>query len=91
MNLAFRDVRHQWPRFLATAVGVGLLLTVVLAMGGIYRGMVEDAVALVRATGADLWVVQHGTQGPFAERSSLEARTRPRPIRPVTARLAWAS
>jgi putative ABC transport system permease protein len=41
MNLALRDVQHQIARFLATAVGLGLLLTIVLAMGGIYRGMVE--------------------------------------------------
>lgn len=78
MNLAWRDVSHQKPRFLATAVGLGLLFAVVLAMGGIYRGMVEDAVVLVDAMDADLWVVQRDTRGPFAERSviprSLETR-----------------
>jgi putative ABC transport system permease protein len=80
MNLGFRDVRHQWQRFVATGLGLGLLFSVVLAMGGIYRGMVEDAVLLVDAVGADLWIVQRGTQGPFAERSvvpeSLEIRAR---------------
>lgn len=80
MNLAWRDVRHQKARFLATAVGLGLLFTVVLAMGGIYRGMVEDAVVLVDAMSADLWVVQRATRGPFAERSvvprSLATRAR---------------
>ncbi len=78
MNLAWRDVSHQKPRFLATAVGLGLLFAVVLAMGGIYRGMVEDAVVLVDAMNADLWIVQRQTRGPFAERSviprSLEIR-----------------
>lgn len=73
MNLAYLDLRHQLPRFVATAVGLGLLFAVVLAMGGIYRGMVEDAVLLVDRTGADLWVVQRGTQGPFAERSTVPA------------------
>lgn len=80
MNLAWLDLRHQLPRFLATAVGLGLLFSIVLAMGGIYRGMVEDAVVLVDRTGADLWIVQRGTQGPFAERSvvpaALEQRAR---------------
>jgi putative ABC transport system permease protein len=78
VNLALHDVRRQLPRFLATAVGLGLLFTIVLAMGGIYRGLVDDAVLLVDRTGADLWVVQRDTRGPFAERSvvagSLESR-----------------
>lgn len=69
MNLARKDVRRQLPRFAATAVGLGLLFAIVLAMGGIYRGMVDDAVLLVERTGADLWVVQRDTRGPFAERS----------------------
>lgn len=40
-------------------------------MGGIYRGMVEDALSIVRASGADLWVVQKNTNGPFAETSRI--------------------
>jgi len=40
-------------------------------MGGIYRGMVEDALSIVRAPGADLWVVQKDTNGPFAETSRI--------------------
>lgn len=80
MNLGLRDIAHQWQRFVATGVGLGLLFTIVLAMGGIYRGMVEDATILVDTMGADLWIVQRGTRGPFAERSvlpeSLEDRAR---------------
>lgn len=88
MNLAWRDIRHQWRRFVATGVGLGLLFAVVLAMGGIYRGMVEDAVLLVDRMGADLWVVQRGTRGPFAERSVIPAslETRARAVPGVT----WA-
>jgi hypothetical protein len=58
MNLAIRDVRYHLGRFVLTALGVGLLLATVMAMGGIYRGMVEDALSIVRAPGADLWVAQ---------------------------------
>jgi putative ABC transport system permease protein len=83
VNLAAKDLRHQWRRFVATAVGLGLLFTVVLAMGGIYKGMVVEATSLVDRTGADLWVVQRGTRGPFAERSvvpkRLELRARAMP------------
>jgi putative ABC transport system permease protein len=71
MNLAVRDVRHRLGRFLLSALGLGLLLGTVMAMGGIYRGLVEDALALVRMSGADLWVVQKDTNGPFAETSRV--------------------
>src|SRR5659263_565170 len=42
------------------------------SMAGIYRGMVNDAQALLTNSGADLWVVQKDTQGPYAEASSLK-------------------
>jgi putative ABC transport system permease protein len=71
MNLAIRDVKFRLGRFMLTAVGLGLLLVAVMAMGGIYRGMVEDALSIVRAPGADLWVVQKDTNGPFAETSRI--------------------
>ncbi|MCC7535034.1 MAG: ABC transporter permease [Deltaproteobacteria bacterium] len=72
MNLAIRDVRRHLPRFVGTAAGLGLLLTVVIAMQGIYAGMVDDATILTRAMRADLWVVQKDTRGPFAESSRLD-------------------
>lgn len=88
MNLAIRDIAHQKLRFLATATGLGLLFTIVLAMGGIYRGMVVEATLLIDRTGADLWLVQRDTRGPFAERStlapSIEDRAR------VVPGVAWA-
>jgi len=71
MNLAVKDIRHNLGRFALTAVGIGMLLMVVMGMGGIYRGMIEDATLLVDRTGADLWVVQRGTRGPFAEISRV--------------------
>ncbi|MCE1237363.1 MAG: ABC transporter permease [Hyphomicrobiales bacterium] len=76
MNLAARDIRHHLGRFLLTAVGLGLLLGVVLSMIGIYRGLVADALGLVRSPGADLWVVETGTRGPFAEGSRIPGDTR---------------
>ena len=72
MNLALKDLRRQKARFGATALGLGLLFAIVLAMGGIYRGLVEDATLLVDRMGADLWVVQRDTRGPFAERSTVD-------------------
>lgn len=72
MNLAIRDVRRHLPRFAGTAAGLGLLLSVVIAMQGIYAGLVDDATILTRAMRADLWLVQRDTRGPFAEASRLD-------------------
>lgn len=76
MNLAVRDIRHHLGRFVLTCLGLGLLLGVVLSMIGIYRGLVDDALVLVRAGGADLWVVESGTRGPFAESSRIPSDSR---------------
>jgi putative ABC transport system permease protein len=76
MNLAFRDVRHNLFRFVLTCLGLGLLMTVVLAMMGIYNGLVSDALNIVKAPQADIWVVEADTQGPFAEASKIPDDTR---------------
>ena len=72
MNLAFHDIRHHVGRFVATGTVVGLLFTVVLAMAGIYQGLVDDATVLLDRMHADLWVVQRGTRGPFADPSRID-------------------
>lgn len=75
IDLAWRDVAHNRGRFALTALGLGLLLMIVMGMGGIHRGIVADATLLVDAVGADLWVVQRDTRGPFAELSRLRSDT----------------
>jgi putative ABC transport system permease protein len=76
VNLALRDVRHNLFRFVLTCLGLSLLMAVVLAMIGIYNGLVADALTIVKAPQADLWVVESGTQGPFAEASRIPGSTR---------------
>jgi putative ABC transport system permease protein len=76
MNLALKDIRHGLFRFVLTCFGLGLLMTVVLAMIGIYNGLVTEALAVVKAPRADIWVVEAGTKGPFAEASNIPAGTR---------------
>ncbi|MBI5388353.1 MAG: ABC transporter permease [Verrucomicrobia bacterium] len=73
MNLAAQDIRHNLGRFALTALGIGLLLMLVLGMSGIYQGLVFEATQLVDEVGADFWVVQKNTRGPFAEVSRLPA------------------
>jgi putative ABC transport system permease protein len=76
VNLAFRDIQHNLGRFLLTCLGLSLLLGIVLAMIGIYRGIVWESLGLVRASQADVWVVEGRSRGPFAESSRLPADTR---------------
>lgn len=71
ISLAGRDILHSWGKFVFTGIGLGLLIGVTLTMAGVYRGMVDDAKALLDNSGADLWVVQQDTLGPYAESSSL--------------------
>ena len=71
ISLAGRDILHAWGKFVFTGVGLGLLIGVALVMAGVYRGMVADGKALLNNSGADMWVVQKGTLGPYAEASSL--------------------
>jgi len=71
ISLAGRDIMHSWGKFVLTGMGLGLLIGITLSMAGIYRGMVDDAKVLLDNSGADLWVVQKDTLGPYAESSSL--------------------
>lgn len=71
ISLAGRDILHAWGKFIFTGFGLGLLIGVTLTMAGLYRGMVEDGKVLLDNSGADLWVVQQGTLGPYAESSSV--------------------
>ncbi|MCC7083174.1 MAG: ABC transporter permease [Burkholderiales bacterium] len=71
ISLAGRDILHAWGKFAFTGLGLGLLIGVTLTMAGVYRGMVDDGKALLDNSGADLWVVQKDTLGPYAESSSV--------------------
>lgn len=82
MNLALADIRHKFGRFVLTCFGLGLLMGVALSMVGIYQGVVSEALALSRSLPADLWVVESGTRGPFAEASRI-----PGDVREMVARL----
>jgi len=75
MNLAIRDIRHNLVRFILTCVGLALLLGVVLSMIGIYRGLVSEALTLIRSPAVNLWVVEAHTRGPFAEASRIPGDT----------------
>ena len=71
ISLAGRDILHSWGKFALTGLGLGLLIGVTFTMAGVYRGMVDDAKVLLNNSGADIWVVQKDTLGPYAESSSI--------------------
>ena len=71
MNLAVKDIRYHRFKFLTSTVGVGLILMVVLTIGGIIRGIILDSSTIIDETGADLWVVEKNTLGPFVEISRI--------------------
>lgn len=76
VNLALKDIQHNLGRFVLTCLGLSLLLGIVLAMVGIYRGLIVESLGLVRAAGAQVWIVEGDTRGPFAEASQLPGDTR---------------
>lgn len=71
MNLAFKDIIHNKLRFTVTSFGLGLLLSVVMAMSGIYAGLIFEATTLVETLNFDLWIVQKDTFSPFADASKI--------------------
>ncbi|MFG1187555.1 MULTISPECIES: ABC transporter permease [Xanthobacter] len=73
MNIALKDMRFSALRFALTAVGIGMLLGATMGMIGLYRGIVHEALLIINDIGADLWVVEGGRSGPFAETSAVPA------------------
>lgn len=71
MDLAVKDLKRHLGRFLTTIIGVGLLFGTVLAMNGVYRGVVFEGISLIESLNPDLWVVERFRGGPFSEQSTL--------------------
>lgn len=71
MDLAIKDVQRHLGKFTASIIGVGLLLSIVLIMNGIFRGNIRDGIWLIENTATDLWVVERDRGGPFNEQSRL--------------------
>jgi putative ABC transport system permease protein len=71
MNIAWIDIRYHFVRFVMATVGVGLLFSATIGMIGLYRGVVFEALMIIREIGGDIWVVQGDRAGPFAEESEI--------------------
>jgi putative ABC transport system permease protein len=73
MNIAWLDLRHNMLRFFLTSVGLGMLFAAMIGMVGLYRGVVYEALVIIRSIGADIWITQGDRAGPFAEESEISA------------------
>ncbi|WOJ88125.1 ABC transporter permease [Methylocapsa polymorpha] len=51
--------------------GLTAILTMSLAMNGLYRGIVHESLIMVENIGADAWLVQGGRDGPFNDESHV--------------------
>lgn len=71
--LAWKDIRFNFPRFALAALSVGFLVMAAIGIAGLYRGIVRDALLTINEIGADLWVVQGGRAGPFADGSTVSS------------------
>lgn len=64
-KLAYRNLAHERVKFGVGLVSVGLAITLVLVLLGIYSGAIQQAKSLPLSSGADLWIVQDGTRDMF--------------------------
>lgn len=66
MNTFFlKDMRYRQARAVLTAIGITVLISLVLLLGGIMNGMRIQAQQYVKSTGADIWISAEGSGGAF--------------------------
>jgi putative ABC transport system permease protein len=64
-TLFLKDMRYRQARVVLTALGITVLISLILLLGGIMNGMRIQARQYVEATGADLWISAEGSGGAF--------------------------
>ena len=64
-NLFLKDMRYRQARVVLTALGITVLISLILLLGGIMNGMRIQARQYVESTGADLWISAEGSGGAF--------------------------
>ena len=64
-NLFLKDMRYRRARVVLTALGITVLISLILLLGGIMNGMRIQAQQYVKSTGADIWISAEGSGGAF--------------------------
>jgi putative ABC transport system permease protein len=72
MNRIFlKDMAYRRARVVLTTIGVTVLISLILMLGGIMSGMRIQARQYVESTGADIWISAEGSGGAFVGFSLL--------------------
>ncbi len=64
-TLFLKDMRYRRARVVLTALGITVLMSLILLLGGIMNGMRIQARQYVEATGANVWISAEGSGGAF--------------------------
>ena len=64
-TLFLKDMRYRRARVFLTALGITVLISLILLLGGIMNGMRIQARQYVESTGADVWISAEGSGGAF--------------------------
>jgi putative ABC transport system permease protein len=70
-NVAWKNLAGERTRFAISVAGVAFSVVLVITLRGLYSGVIDEATAYIRSTGADLWVAQAGTPGDFLQSRSI--------------------
>jgi putative ABC transport system permease protein len=76
-RLVFENLKHRKLRTLLSALSIGFQVTMILAVVGISRGMLQDSVNRARGVNADVWI-----KPPGAAAISLSAASMPEKFLP---------
>ncbi len=71
-TLFLKDMRYRQARVVLTTLGITMLISLILLLGGIMSGMRIQAQQYVNSTGADIWISAEGSGGAFIGFSLLE-------------------
>ncbi|MXZ00591.1 FtsX-like permease family protein [Candidatus Poribacteria bacterium] len=64
-TLFLKDMRYRQARVVLTALGITVLISLILLLGGIMNGMRIQARQYIESTGADVWISAEGSGGAF--------------------------
>jgi putative ABC transport system permease protein len=74
-TLALRNLFHDGIRFVATLIGIGFAIILVMVQLGLYLGFSRQISAMIDRSPAELWIVPKGAKS-FEEASVLEGGER---------------
>ena len=60
-----KDMQYRRARVVLTSLGITVLISLILLLGGIMNGMRIQAQQYVKSTGADIWISAEGSGGAF--------------------------